>query len=192
MAGDHQQKQPNLKIGGFLGVFQNSPASSNASALQKKERQAHSAPGKQQWPLWVGWRKCQCAPSTAPPHPGEPRLPSPGEITCFSFFCSSYKRPNSGIQFWLFSGELLKSCFRVWNPSFRHNLEIKDYSNEKWLQLSLWDLQDWWGKRKKLKENEEENQRKTGREREERRGKRNLLYHELCGALWMAFYFILI
>lgn len=28
---------------------------------------------------------------------------------------------------WLFSRELLKSCFRVWSLLFRHNLEIKDY-----------------------------------------------------------------
>ena len=57
---------------------------------------------------------------------GEFWLHLPPEIRLFSF-SSSYNRLNSGIWFWLFSGELLKRCFRVGNPSFRHNLEIKGY-----------------------------------------------------------------
>lgn len=121
------------------------------SALQKNWRQAgpwHSKclcsyPGQAATIPTVGSRKCQCAsPECQPislPQPlgGEFWLQLLHEIRLFSF-SSSYNRPTSGIQFWLFSGELLKSCFRVWNPSFRHNLEIKGCMQMKnALQLSL-------------------------------------------------------
>lgn len=98
----------------------------------------------------VGSRKHQqespqsLPPSIPRPLSGEGWLQVPQEIRLFSSFGSSYSRPNSGIWFALFSGELLKSCLRAWNPSFRHNLEIKDdILMKNALQLSLLGLPYW-------------------------------------------------
>lgn len=122
------------------------------SVLQKNWRQArpwhskclHSYPGQAASIPTVGSRKCQCtSPECQPislsqPLGGEFWLQLLREIRLFSSFSSSYNTPNSGIWFWLFSGEPLKNSFRVWNPSFRHNLEIRGYIQMKnALQLSL-------------------------------------------------------
>ena len=129
----------------------------------------------------------RASPAPCPiPFMGEFWFHLPPKVRLFSF-SSSYNRRNSGIWFWLFSGELLKRCFRVGNPSFGHNLEIKGYVQMKNALQHLFRAfcTDGKDKRKEWKEKEG----KWGKEK--RRGKENILHHKLCSALWMSFNFIL-
>lgn len=119
------------------------------------------------------------------------------EIRLLSFN-SSYNRPNSGIWFWLFSGELLKSCFRVWNPSFRHNLEIKRlYSNEKRITAFSLGSSVLTGRMKgrngrKMTKKSKEKKKKTAEKERETKGRGTWTVSQtLCGALWTSFHFIL-